>query len=132
ALMGTARCPQIAAVAAESPFACLDHALTNHFHKALGWGGSLVILPVTWAGQMMIGRNVCDIAPRDEIKRISPRPILLIQDGDDRLCPPAETRELLAAASDPNQLWRVPGADHIQAMETDPAGFEKQVIGFFE
>jgi fermentation-respiration switch protein FrsA (DUF1100 family) len=132
ALMGTARYPQVAAVAAESPFACLDHAVTNHFHKALGWGGTIMILPVTWAGQMMIGRSVCDIAPRDEIRRISPRPILLIQDEDDRLCPPAETHELFAAASEPKQLWTVPVADHIRAMETDPKGFEERVIGFFE
>jgi uncharacterized protein len=132
ALMGTPRCPQIEAVVAESAFACLDHALRNHFTKDLGWSGALFIPPVTWAGQIMIGRNVCDIAPRDEIKHISPRPILLIQDGNDRLCPPLETRELMRAAKEPKQLWTVPGADHIRAQETDPEEFETHVIGFFD
>ena len=132
ALMGAARCPDIVAIAAESPFACLDHALANHFHKALGWGGSLMILPVTWAGQMMIGRNVCDIAPVSEVRNISPRPLFLIQDADDRLCPPAETRALLNAAGNPKQLWTVPGADHIGAIDAESKGFERRVTEFFD
>jgi hypothetical protein len=48
---------------------------------------------------------------------------------------PAMTRRLFDRCNLPRParyLWFVTGAEHIRAYETDPAGFERRVIGFFD
>lgn len=132
ALMGAARCPAIRAVVAESPFASLDHALENNFHLLLGGAGPLLGEPTRWIGEKMIGTTCDAIAPVHEIGKIAPRPLLLIQDEADPLCPPAETGALYAAAGHPKTLWSVPDATHIAALSTDPNGFETHLIAFFD
>jgi fermentation-respiration switch protein FrsA (DUF1100 family) len=132
ALMGTARSGEVKAVVAESPFARLDHAVDNHFRKAFGIAAPLVSFPVRLIGQALIRRRCCDVSPVDEIPRIAPRPVLLIQDAEDVLCPPAETAALLKAAGPHASLWTVEGADHIGAEYVEPDEFEKRVVGFFE
>lgn len=131
-LMGTARSPEVKAVVAESPFAQLDHAVGNHFHKVFGWASPMVAYPVRLMGEVIIRRRCCNVSPVNEISKITPRPILLIQDEDDALCPPNETKELLKAAGGNAALWLVPGADHIQAEMVEPEQFEKRVIEFFD
>jgi uncharacterized protein len=132
ALMGAARSQQIRAVAAESPFACLDNAINNHFGSVFGAGATLVSTPVRWIGQALIRKRCCDISPEKEIARIAPRPLLLIQDRDDVLCPPSETKALLAGAGEPKELWTVPNAGHIMAEVAAPDEFAKRVGEFFE
>jgi fermentation-respiration switch protein FrsA (DUF1100 family) len=132
ALMGTARSPEVRAVVAESPFARLDHAVDNHFAKVLGWSSPAFAIPSRLIGEVMIGRRCCNIAPVDEIGRIAPRPILLIQDEDDRLCPPAETAELMRVAGPSASLWTVHGADHVMAEYVGQDEYEKRVVSFFE
>jgi fermentation-respiration switch protein FrsA (DUF1100 family) len=131
ALMAAARSPEVRAVVAESPFARLDNAVGNHFRMAFGAAGPLVGVPVRWIGEGFIRRRCCDVSPVDEIPRISPRPLLLIQDGADRLCPPEETAALMAAAKEPKELWTVPNADHIQAEDVAPKELEQRVPAFF-
>ena len=131
ALMAAARESRISAVVAESPFARLSNAINNHFRSKMGIVAPLFAYPVRWIGQAFIHANVNDIAPVDEINKISPRPIFLIEDMADELCPPAETSALLAAAGNPKSIWRVPNAGHIQAGSVAPAEFEKRVTQFF-
>jgi fermentation-respiration switch protein FrsA (DUF1100 family) len=132
ALMGTARSEDVKAVVAESAFAQLDHAVSNHFRSLLGGAGVIALTPVRWIGERLICRQCCDVSPVSEISRISPRPLLLIQDGADALCPPEETKALMAAAKEPKELWTVPSADHINAERVAPKEFEARVIQFFD
>jgi alpha-beta hydrolase superfamily lysophospholipase len=132
ALMGTARCPAVRGVVAESPFARLDDAVNNHLHTAFGFAGPIMAIPTRWWGEQFIGRRCAEIAPVAEIGRIAPRPLLLIQDGADRLCPPEETRQLMAAAGAPKTLWTVPGAVHIAALSVAPGEYVRRVNAFFE
>ncbi|MEP6754072.1 MAG: alpha/beta fold hydrolase, partial [Chthonomonadales bacterium] len=125
AIMATARDSRIEAVAAESPFASLDHAINNHFQSVMGWGAVFFALPVRVIGEMIIHQSASNIAPINEIAKIAPRPVMLIEDELDTLCPPAETEALLRAAGDPKSMWHVPGAGHIQAGDVASAEFEK-------
>lgn len=131
ALMGAARCPDVKGVIAESPFARLDHAVNNHFRSVLGASAPLLAVPTRSIGQMLIGKSCADIAPIEEIARIAPRPLLLIEDGSDTLCPPEETQALLQAAGQPKSLWHVPGADHISAQNVTPAEYARRITQFF-
>ncbi len=132
ALMGTSRCADVKAVVAESPFARMDHAVRNHFADLFGGAAPAIALPVQWMGELMIGHSCSDISPVAEIGKIAPRPIFLIQDGDDALCPPAETRDLMAAAMGPKELWSVPGAGHIEAEVKESKEWERRVVGFYD
>ena len=131
ALMGTARNPAIRCVIAESPFARLDHAIAFHFGEKLGRGGPILGVPTRWIGERLLGKNAAEIAPVAEIPRIAPRPVLLIADADDRLCPPSETTLLFAAAGQPKELWMVPDSGHIGAKMAQPAEYEQRIVDFF-
>jgi fermentation-respiration switch protein FrsA (DUF1100 family) len=132
ALMGAARSREVRAVVAESPFARLDHAVNNHFRAKLGILAPAFAAPTQWIGERLIGTRCAEVAPVAEIGRIAPRPVLLIQDGADCLCPPEETRALMAAAGNPKELWTVPKADHIMALPTAPEEYERRVTAFFD
>ncbi len=132
ALMGTARDPHIRAVIAESPFAQLDHAIHNNFQSKFGSVGPLLGIPTRWIGERLVGVNCADVSPVTEIKRIAPRPVLLIQDADDTLCPPEETRVLYMAAGEPKSVWTVPHAGHVQAAVVQPEEFKRHILAFFD
>ena len=132
ALMGTARSPAIRCAVAESPFARLDHAIDNHFREKLGGAGPILGVPTRWIGERLLGKNAAEVAPVGEISRIAPRPVLLIADADDRLCPPSETTLLFAAAGQPKELWAVPNAGHIGAKTAQPDEYERRVTAFFD
>ena len=132
ALMAAARNPAIRGVIAESPFARLDHAVACHFQSLLGAGGPILGVPTRWMGERLIGKNCAEIAPVAEISRIAPRPLLLIADAADLLCPPSETDFLFAAAGGPKQLWTVPNAGHIGAKTAQPAEYKRRVLAFFD
>jgi fermentation-respiration switch protein FrsA (DUF1100 family) len=83
-------------------------------------------------GEAIIHRRSCDVSPVDEIRKMAPRPILLIQDADDKLCPPAETAQLMRAAGRTAELWTVPSADHIGAEYVAQDEYEKRTVAFFE
>jgi uncharacterized protein len=42
----------------------------------------------------------------------------------------AESEELFRAAAPPKRLWVVDGARHQDFLSFDPAGYERQVVGF--
>jgi pimeloyl-ACP methyl ester carboxylesterase len=131
AIRAAARCPAIRAVVAESPYARLDHAVHNHF---LIWFGKLgcLIEPLTrWFGERFIGCSCKSVSPMDDIAHISPRPVLLIQDENDRYSPPSETRFLMKRALEPKELWTVPDSDHIQAIYTEPNEYKQRILLFF-
>lgn len=131
ALMGTARSKDIGAVVSESPFARLDHAVDNHFRRIFGSVSGFVSTPVRWMGEAMIHCRCCDISPMDEIGKIAPRSVMLIQDEEDDLCPSAETQTLLRAAREPKEIWSVPGAGHVHAENVAPDEFNRRVPAFF-
>ena len=131
AIMGAARESSISAVVAESPFDRLDHAIVNHFSMVFGKASFVFCAPVTLVGEKLIGEKASSISPSDEIDKITPRPLLLIADADDRLCRKSEIVALFQRAGSGKELWTVPNADHIQANEVAPAEYERRIVEFF-
>jgi pimeloyl-ACP methyl ester carboxylesterase len=74
--------------------------------------------------------------PLESIERLAGEPrVLFIGCLADATTSPAMTRRLfdrcnLSRAR--REVWFVQGAAHIRSFETDPAGFEERVIGFFD
>lgn len=131
ALMAAARCPEIAAVVAESPYAQLDRAVNNRFRLLAGPYGPVILAPARWIGEWMLGCSASSVSPIREISAIAPRPVLLIQDGGDAIAPPEETRDLLAAAGPGASLWKVPSARHACACEDDFQEYSRRIPSFF-
>ena len=68
----------------------------------------------------------------DRIGKIAPRPVFLIyavpgMGGEDYRQP-----QYYAAAGEPKQMWKVPGASHTGGIDAQPAEFERRVIDFLD
>ncbi len=128
--------PQIAGVAAESPFATLREVSYDytglHFSPFLGrtlfWPASYFALKqMEKAG----GFRVDDISAEQAVSE-RPFPVFLICDTLDHIIPCRHARRIFARATGPKELWIVEGADHTGAMGRDPAEFEQRAVRFFQ
>jgi uncharacterized protein len=70
---------------------------------------------------------------KSEVAKISPRSVFLIygengQGGTEE----KPNRGFYAAADEPKQIWEVRNGQHIAGITTEPAEYERRVIGFFD
>ena len=72
------------------------------------------------------------VEPLRDIKKISPRPILLIQGGKDSIVDPRDATLLYNAAGEPKELWFLPEVDHCGAYFADRVVYTQKVRDFFE
>ncbi len=68
-----------------------------------------------------------------EIPKIAPTALFLVygekgQGGSER----KPNKLFYAAASEPKQIWEVPNGQHIAGITTEPAEYERRVVGFFD
>jgi uncharacterized protein len=77
------------------------------------------------------GFRLSDIAPVEKIGEISPRPILIMQGGNDKRINSDSGKSLFAAAREPKQYWYEPTAAHVAIYQAAPQDYEKHVIEFF-
>jgi pimeloyl-ACP methyl ester carboxylesterase len=68
----------------------------------------------------------------ERIGQIAPRPVFLIY-ADPGMGGEAERQPgYYAAAREPKQMWKVPGASHTGGIDAQPAEFERRVIAFLD
>ena len=67
----------------------------------------------------------------DLVERIAPRHIFLIY-AEHGVASEDLNRSFYRAAGEPKQLWRVDDAGHTGGYQTDPRGYERRVVGFFD
>ena len=132
AILAAARDKRISGVISESPFSQLDRAIDNHFRKIFGPVSPILSFPVRLIGERWIGASSRDISPITVIGQVGPRPILLIEDELDQICPPSETTSLIKMAHEPKEIWKVPGAGHIEAKVIEPEEYQRRILGFLE
>lgn len=77
------------------------------------------------------GYRLGDVAPVKKIGKISPRPILIMQGGDDKRITSHSGESLFAAAGEPKDYWYEPSAAHVAIYQAAPQEYEKRVIKFF-
>ena len=130
AIRAAARCPDICAVVAEATYAQLDAIMRRRVRLCVGPFAPRVARTCFRLGSQKLGVNLSDIAPERDIARISPRPVLLIQDSLDIVCPRTESNRLYAAALQPKERWIVPHAPHSCAHRVAPKEYERRVVDF--
>lgn len=125
-IQAAARHPEIEAVVADSAFTTLDEMV------ARGIPVPLLRPLVRFFAEQATEAHVTAVRPIDEIGRISPRPILLIQGGADQTVPPDAAPRLYAAAGEPRALWMEEGIGHIEMRAVYPDEYDRRVLAFFD
>jgi uncharacterized protein len=96
------------------------------------WGPVAFNIGVTW-GTAVFGNASPPPHLIDLVGQIAPRAMLLIhapavEAGEERRFNTAFYR----AAGEPKEIWAVPEAGHVGALEARPGEYERRVTGFFD
>jgi len=109
----------VRAIVVDSPFSDY-HLITQE---------KLASTPLTWAFQWLPLLTVNnDYSPQASVKALSPIPLLLIHGDQDAIVPVGPSHRLHERAAEPEAIWVVPGARHIQALKTK--SIRDRLVGF--
>ncbi len=125
-IRAAARYPEIEALVADSPFVTLEEEMKLRVPFP-------VIRPlIRFFAESVSGVTLDQVRPVDDIGRISPRPVFLIQSLSDRMVPLDSAQRLYDAAGEPRQLWLENGVPHLNMYVYHKAEYTERVIGFFD
>jgi len=125
-IRATAQYPEIEALVADSPFATLEDEMN-------------LIIPFPMMRSLIkfftsreTSLSLDQIRPVDDIVRISPRPVFIIQGMDDKTVPLDSAQRLFDAAKEPRKLWLEEDVPHLNMYAYYREKYIKRVIGFFD
>lgn len=85
---------------------------------------------LTWPFQWPLSFTINgEYVPEEDIGTLTPMPILIIQDLQDRVIPAHHLQQLYEASAEPKEFWQVDAA-HISAFTTD--GMRQRLITYLE
>ena len=123
--------PLIAAVVSDSGYATLsaiaEGGLRLLFHLPAFPFAPLVIR----FSELLTRARIGAASPVSVVEQIAPRPILFIHGSADRLIPLANAHALYAAASEPKELWVIPGVAHASAFHQVQEEYLRRLDRFF-
>jgi dipeptidyl aminopeptidase/acylaminoacyl peptidase len=125
-IRATAQYPEIEALVADSPFATLEDEMD------LRVPFPVMRSLIRFFAKRESGVTVDSVRPLDDIARISPRPIFLIQGMGDGMVPLNSAERLYDAAGEPRQLWTENDVPHLNMYTFYKTRYTKQVIKFFD
>ncbi|HSK88438.1 MAG TPA: prolyl oligopeptidase family serine peptidase, partial [Anaerolineales bacterium] len=124
-IRAAARYPEIEALVADSPFVTLEEEM----NLRIPFPGMRPL--IRFFGEWESGVNLDWVRPVDDIARISPRPVFLIQGMADGMVPLDSAERLYEAAGEPRQLWTEEDVPHLNMYAFYETRYTKQVIKFF-
>ena len=133
ALMVAARDERVGAVAVDSPYPNLDESLAHHIallYPALPRVPFLWF--IRWTYRLRFGVWPAAMDPERAAARLSPRPLFLIQGGDDARVPVSEGRRIFEAARQPKDLWVIERAGHLEGYALNPTAYCQRLTEFFQ
>jgi len=130
AIRAAARCTEIRGVVAEATYAQLEAVMRRRVRLCVGPFAPAIARSCYRLGTQKIGTDLGEVSPERDIGRISPRPVMLIQDSLDIVCPRSESNRLYDAARHPKERWIVPRAPHTLAHRVAPKEYERRVCDF--
>ena len=131
AILAAAERPEIKGVVAWIPFTSASHVLCHFFEYEFGMPCFPFAHVTKWFSELRVGVDLDRIAPVEVIGQISPRPVLLIDDGLDAVFPCNSVELLYDAAKAPRDFWSVADASHGEAWKKDPEEYERRVVAFW-
>jgi len=130
-IMAAACDQRIKAVVADSAFATVEDNVPFAFRAITGLPAYPFQTPIVRVSEFIANAKISLLRPVDEIARISPRPVMLIQGSQDQIVDPRDAELLYQAANNPKALWRVENAGHVESFDLDPNAYLDKVDGFF-
>lgn len=122
----------IKAVVAQSAFSSMPDTVATSVKHFTGLPEfPFVPLIVFWA-EMDNGIKMEEIDTTKWIPLISPRPVFLMQGGEDTVISPESGQILYDAAKEPKELWFDPALGHVEFDKDRAAEFEARVLAFFD
>lgn len=130
-IQAAARCPDIAALVADSAYATFLDAARYSFRVVTRVPHfPIASVAMHWA-KWIVHVDATRLRPVDVVGRIAPRPILITHGEMDEIVPVRHAASLFQAADEPKELWLVPGAHHVGARDTDTDGYFTRIEQFF-
>lgn len=125
-IRAAAQFPQIEAVFIDSSFTSLE----DEFNYLVPYP---VINPVA---EFIIttgtGVRLANISPLNDIARISPRPVYIVQGMADVVAPPDSGEKLYNAAGEPRFLWEQENVPHLSMYLDNPRRYQRRLLDFFD
>jgi fermentation-respiration switch protein FrsA (DUF1100 family) len=118
--------PGIEALVLDSSFAAIGDMVDRQIPIVTLWPFTIFFL------EQGAGVTMNDVRPVDDIRRISPRPVFIIQGGADSVIPSDSAQRLYAAAGEPRSMWLAPGVAHADCFRAMSEIYLGRVTGFFE
>jgi fermentation-respiration switch protein FrsA (DUF1100 family) len=87
---------------------------------------------VLFSGEWLIGAGMDQVRPVDEVAKISPRAVFIIDGWEGGAIAMNSPHRLFDAAGETKQLWVEEGVSHLAMYANNPIEYEKRVIGFFD
>jgi len=117
--------PEIEAVVSDSAFPSLEDVMR------LNTPIKIMQPFVLFFGEQFSGAELDQVRPVDEIAKISPRAVFVIDGWEGGAVVMNSPYRLFEAAGEPKQIWVEDGVRHLGTYENDPIEYEKRAIGFF-
>ncbi len=125
-IRAAARFPQIEALFLDSSFTSLEAELDY-----------LVPYPVInplakFVAGARTGLRLENVSPLNDISKISPRPVYIVQGLQDTVAPPDSGEKLFNAAGEPRYLWEQADVPHLSMYLDNPRRYQKRLLDFFD
>jgi uncharacterized protein len=125
-IRAAAQYPEIEALVADSPFITLEEEMD------LRVPFPVLRSLIRFFAEREAGVTVASVRPADDIARISPRPVLIIQGMGDGMVPIDSAERLYEAAGEPRQLWTEKDVPHLNMYTFYKTRYTKRVLKFFD
>jgi fermentation-respiration switch protein FrsA (DUF1100 family) len=118
--------PQIEALVADSPFSTLEDEMSIRVPYP-------VLRPlIRFFAEVESGVSMDLVSAVDDVRKISPRPVYIIQGMEDKAVPPDSAQRIFDAAGEPKFLWTEADVPHLNMYAYYRERYTKRVIGFFD
>jgi len=87
---------------------------------------------IVWLTELRLGIKAAHVSPVEEVRKISPRPLLIMHGESDRLVPYHNSEKLYEAAGKPKDLWLIPELGHAHGALVVGAEYEGRLRSFFD
>jgi uncharacterized protein len=125
-IRAAAQFPEMEAVFIDSSFTSLD----EEFDYLVPYP---VINPVArFIVAAGTGFRLDNVSPLNDIARISPRPVYIVQGMSDVVAPPDSGEKLFSAAGEPRFLWQQDNVPHLSMYLHNPRRYQRRLIDFFD
>jgi fermentation-respiration switch protein FrsA (DUF1100 family) len=124
--------PRIKAVATNSAFSSLEDTIETSVRFFTNLPPFPFAPMITFWAEREAGIHVADVDAKRWIRSLSPRPVLLMQGGQDIVISRESGQRLFDAAGEPKSLWFDPDVGHAKLDVVRPQEYERRVAGLFD